>query len=402
MNSSSAAPQDAAPPHLHPPRTRSPWWGVASLSVVLFAIVTSEFLPASLLSRMSSDLGISEGLAGQAVTATAVAAAVTGPAIALVLPRLDRRIALIGLVVLAAVSNLLVALAPSFAVLLSARLLLGVAVGGFWALAIVVVATLVSRERIGRGMMVVNVGVSLATIVAVPLGLVLGELWGWRALFLLAAAASVVGLVLAAAWLPPVAPEPSPGRAFLLTLRSPLVIVGMVGMFLIAGGHFAGYTYIRLAGDLVAGLNAEGFALALAAFGFASFVGNLASGPAADGALHRSVVVMGAAVGIATIMWATLGSSLPVAVAAIVLWGLGFGAIPTLIQSWMARAHPESLESVSGVTVAAFQLAIGLGSAVGGVLVNSFDVRAALVAGGAAALLGGVLLGVVRTRRPGA
>jgi DHA1 family purine ribonucleoside efflux pump-like MFS transporter len=332
------------------------------------------------------------------VTATAVAAAVTGPTIALVLPRLDRRLALIGLVALATLSNLLVALAPSFAVLLTARLLLGVSVGGFWALAIAVVAALVSREKIGRGMMVVNVGVSLATILAVPLGLLLGELWGWRTLFLLATAASIAGMVLAALWLPPVAPEPSPGRAFLATLRSPLVIVGMAGMFLIAGGHFAGFTYIRLAGDLVAGLNAEGFALALAAFGIASFIGNLASGPAADGALHRAVLVMGVVIGVSTVLWATLGSSIPVAVAAIVLWGLGFGAIPTLIQSWMARAHPESLESVSGVTVAAFQLAIGIGAAVGGVLVNTFDVRAALIAGGAAALAGGILLAAVRTR----
>ena len=402
MKASTAIAQDQGAPASGTSRTRSPWWGVASLSVVLFALVTSEFLPASLLSRMSEDLRISEGLAGQAVTATAVAAAITGPSIALVLPRLDRRLALIGLTALAALSNLLVALAPSFGVLLTARLLLGVSVGGFWALAIAVVAALVSRQKIGRGMMVVNIGVSLATILAVPLGLVLGELWGWRVLFLMATAASVGGMVLAALWLPPVAPEPSPGRAFLATLRSPLVIVGMVGIFLIAGGHFAGFTYIRLAGDLVAGLSAGGFALALAAFGVAAFLGNLASGPAADGALHRSVIGLGVLLGSATILWATLGTTTPVAVAAILLWGFGFGAITTLTQTWMARAHPQSLESVSGVTVAAFQLAIGIGAAAGGVLVNSFDVRAALIAGGAAALLGGILLGVVRTRRPNA
>lgn len=384
------------------PASDRPGGGGTSLSVVLFAIVTSEFLPASLLSRMSAELRIAEGLAGQAVTATAVAAAVTGPTIALGLPRLDRRLAVIVLAALATLSNLLVALAPSFPVLVTARILLGISVGGFWALAIAIVAALVSPAKIGRGMMVVNVGVSLATIVAVPLGLLLGELWGWRTLFLLAAAASITGLLLTAAWLPPVAPEPSPGRAFMTTLRSPLVIVGMTGMFLIAGGHFVGFTYIRLAGDLVEGLNTQGFALALAAFGVASFIGNLASGPSADRAPHPAVLVTGAAIGISTVLWATLGSSTPVAMGAIVLWGLGFGAVPTLIQSWMARAHPESLESVSGVTVAAFQLAIGIGAAVGGVLVNTFDVRAALISGGAAALAGGILLGAVRTRRPAA
>ena len=382
-------------------RLRSPWWGVASLSITVFTLVTSEFLPASMLSRISGGLHVSEGTAGQSVTVTAIAAAIAGPSLAVLLPRLDRRIVMFGLTALGVASNLLVAIAPSLWMLLIARVLLGIAVGGFWAMSLMIVAALVSPERLGRAMTVVNVGVSVATVAAVPLGAYLGEIWGWRGVFVLTAVAGVAALAVEVLWLPSVPPPGAPGgRALLATLRSRLVLLGLLAIALIAGGHFAGFTYIRPAAALVHGLTPSALALLLVVYGATGFVGNLVSGPLADRRLRVLVLVVPVLLGAAMVLWATLGSSIPSAFAAAALWGLGFGALPTTIQTWMARVEPERLEAIGGLAVAMFQVAIALGAVVGGVLVDTIDVQATLLTGGIAAAAGGTLMFALRKFPP--
>src|SRR4051794_41108686 len=150
-------------------RDRSSWAGVVSLGLGIFAIVMSEFLPASLLPLVADGLRVSVGEAGLAVSVTAFAGAVAALLISAVLPHADRRRVMLGLTVLAVVSDVLVAVAPSFAVLLIARLLLGVALGGFWAMATAMAAHLVHPDHVGRALTIINSGVALATVAAVPL-----------------------------------------------------------------------------------------------------------------------------------------------------------------------------------------------------------------------------------------
>ena len=138
--------------------------------VAVFTLVTSEFLPASLLPLMAADLGVTEGVAGQVVTATALVGMVAGPSMGLLFPRLDRRRLIIGLLALAVVSNLLSAVAPTYLVVIVSRLLLGVALAGTWSMALAVASQLVPAAKLGRAMAVVNLGVSAATVAAVPLG----------------------------------------------------------------------------------------------------------------------------------------------------------------------------------------------------------------------------------------
>jgi predicted MFS family arabinose efflux permease len=368
------------------------WWAVASLALGVFTLVTAEFLPASLLSRLADDLAVSEGVAGQTVTATAVMGAVTAPTLAALLPRVDRRTVMIGLIGLSIVSNLLVALAPGFVTVLLARLLLGIAIAGFWAMALAVVSQLVPPHQLGRAMMAVNMGVPVATVLAVPVGAYLGEVWGWRWVFVAAACTGVVALVAQAATLPSVPPAASASLSTLwATLQSPVVVLGLSATALVAGGHFAGFTYIRPAVETMPALGAEGLALLLSAFGVASLFGNLATGYLADRRLRALVLVAPALIGVAVVLLALAGAR-TVALVAVVLWGLGFGAVPTATQTWMARIAPDRLESIGGLLVATFQVAIAAGAAAGGLLVDAVGVHAALVAGGLAAAVGGVLL----------
>ncbi|NDK33115.1 MFS transporter [Nesterenkonia haasae] len=382
------------------PQTTANWAGVISLGLGIFSIVMAEFLPASLLPRIADTLGVTSGAAGQSVSVTAATAAVTALFISVILPRADRRRVMINLMILAIVSNLIVAIAPNLFVLLAARVLLGIALGGFWALAIAVAASLVPANRLGRALMVVNAGVAVATIAAVPLGAWLGEVWGWRAVFVLGAAAGVAALVLQIVSLPRMMPGQTSGlRALGAALRSGIVLLGLLATLLIAGGHFAGFTYIRPVAESLSDIDAGGVALMLLMFGSANILGTALAGPLADRALRLGLLmfptVMGAGM---LVMLATGGSTVGLFIA-VALWGFGFGGVPTSLQTWGARTEPTRLEQIGGLLVVMFNVAIAIGAAVGGVLVDGVSVSALLLAGGMATIAGGVLVANLR-RRP--
>ncbi|WP_250008248.1 MFS transporter [Actinoplanes sp. M2I2] len=381
------------------PPARTSWAGVVSLSLGVFALVMAEFLPASLLPRMAADLGVSQGTAGQTVTVTAIGAGLAGLFLPIALPRADRRHVMLGLSVVAVFANVLGALAPSLAVLLVARFFVGVALGGFWALAIAMVARLVPPGHLGRAVTVINAGVSLATITAVPVGTRLGEIWGWRGVFLLGAGAAVLALVVQAMTLPRVAPESAGGlRALGSTLRSGVLLVGLSAILLVAAGQFTGFTYIRPAAEEVSGIDAGGLAVLLLVYGIANVLGTAASGFLADRALRVAALVFPAVLGLGMLgIVLTAGSTTGLFVA-VALWGFGFGGFPTTAQTWGARTEPARLEQVGGLMVTVFQIAIAAGAVGGGLLVDHVTASAPLIAGGLAAIAGGALLAVRRRR----
>ncbi|GAA1756448.1 MFS transporter [Agromyces humatus] len=383
-------------PNVHKPGS---WAGVVSLGLGIFAIVMSEFMPASLLPRIAGDLGVLEGAAGQAVSVTAFAAALSALFISVVVPHADRRRVMIGLTLLAIVSNLIVAFAPNLWILLAARLLLGVALGGFWAMATAMAAHLVHADHVGRALTVINSGVALATVAAVPLGAWLGEVWGWRGVFVLAAGVALLALIVQAASLPRVTPTAGSGlRALGSVLRSGLVLAGLLATLLIFSGHFGGFTYIRPAVEALSDIDPGGFALLLLAFGVANFLGTALAGPLADRVPRVGVLLFPTVLGIGMLVMLLTGSSTVGLFIAGVLWGFGFGGIPTTALSWGARVEPKRLEQIGGVIVTMANLAVAVGAVVGGVLVDGAAPTAPLVAGGIAAIVGGVLLTSLRQR----
>ncbi|SNQ47617.1 MFS transporter, DHA1 family, purine ribonucleoside efflux pump [Frankia canadensis] len=376
------------------------WAGVVSLSLGIFAIVMSEFLPASLLPRVAEDLRVSAGAAGQAVSVTAFAAALAALVISVVLPRADRRHVMIVLTVLAAVSDLIVAIAPNLYVLLAARLLLGVALGGFWAMAAAMAAHLVPTDHVGRALTVINSGVSGATVAAVPLGAWLGGVWGWRGVFLLGAGVAVLAVIAQAATLPNVTPAAAGGlRALGSVLRSSIVLVGLFAILLIFGGHFSGFTYIRTAVQDLSGIDDAGFAVLLLVFGVASFLGTVLSGPLADRAPLVGVFLFPAALGVGMLVMRLTGGSVVGLFIAAAVWGLAFGGVPTTILSWGARTEPARLEQIGGAIVTVCNIGIAVGATVGGVLVDGVSASTPLLVGGVASIGGAAVLVTARRRR---
>lgn len=246
------------------------WFAVVSMAATSFALVSAEFLPAGLLTPMASDLGISEGTAGQVVTATASVGAVTALLSNVLIGRLNRKAVLVGLSALAVGSNILASLATDFWLLLLGRAGLGIALSGFWALSVAVVARLVGANATGRGMAIVTLGVSLATIAAPSMGALISDWLGWRIAMAMTAGLAALAMLLQFLSLPtlPASTSNSLADVFRLTRRGG-VQLGMLAILLLMTGHFAGSVYVRPFLEQVTLLETRSIALALLGFGIA-------------------------------------------------------------------------------------------------------------------------------------
>ena len=379
------------------------WMAVFSLAMGVFGLLTAEYLPASLLTPMAAELGVSEALAGQAVTVTAVAALFSG----LLLPGLtrgiDRRVVLLGFSVLMIASNLLVAFSSSLMVLLVMRILLGIALGGFWSMAAAVAMRLVPPTLLPRALSIIFSGIAVGTVVAVPLGSYLGGLYGWRSAFVAAAAVGGVTLVFQLFTLLPLAPRrPARLRTVLEVLLRPGIAVGMLACVLVHTGHFALFTYIRPFLESTSGVGAEGLALMLLGFGAANFVGTLLAGWLLEKSPRGTMVLMPALVGVAALALVGLPASVPGQVVLLALWGMAFGGVPVAWSNWVARAVPDQAESAGGMVVASVQSAIAAGAAAGGAMFSFSGIDGVFVAAGILMLLAALLIGMrVKVQAPG-
>lgn len=369
-------------------RAEPAWGAVVSLALGVFGLVTAEFLPASLLTPLAQDLGVTEGTAGQAVTATAVVGAIAAPTMAIVTRRLDRRLVMWALTVLLILSNLLAAFASSLPVLLIARIMLGISLGGFWSMSAAMAMRLVPMRLMPRAMSIILTGVSVATVCAAPVGAYVGDIWGWRTAFMIAAIVGALALLVQIATLPKLPPAGVASfRTLLEVMKRPMIRVALLVVLLVASGHFAGFTYVRPFLEKVPALDIETISLVLLAYGIGGFFGNFAGGFMAERSLKAAVGLAPLLIAVAALLLLTIGASPAVAAIAVAAWGFAFGAVPVGLQTWLVRAAPDQAESAGGLMVATFQVAIALGAVFGGLLVDNAGVASAFAYCGIAMLL---------------
>jgi len=369
------------------------WMAVFSLAMGVFGLLTAEYLPASLLTPMAAELGVSEALAGQAVTVTAVVALFAGLLVPGLTRGIDRRVVLLCFSTLMIASNLLVAVSSSLAVLLLMRILLGIALGGFWSMAAAVAMRLVPATLLPRALSIIFSGIAAGTVVAVPLGSYLGGRYGWRSAFLAAAAVGAVTLAFQYFTLPRLAPRRTARlKTVFEVLLRPGIAVGMLGCVLVHTGHFALFTYIRPFLESTTGLGADGLALMLLGFGLANFAGTLLAGWSIQRSPRGTLVLMPALVGVAALALVLLPGSVTAQTMLVALWGMAFGGVPVAWSNWVARAVPDQAESAGGMVVASVQSAIAAGAAAGGAMFSVSGIAGVFVAAGVLMLLASLLI----------
>lgn len=388
-NMTTTAPVPTLPPSA---AVRIRYGGLIVLMLMGFLLVTAEFLPNGVLTEMADGLGVTPGQAGQTVTVTALVGLVVAPTVGLMFPRLDRRSLLVWMALAAAVSNLIVAIAPNLIIVLLARFLLGAAISAFWAMSITVAARLAGPENLGRGVMFTSAGVSLATVAGVPLGVMLSELVDWRMVFAIAGVLMVVLAVVLRFALPSVPAERASSLRLLVdTLRRPGIGLGMVGHVLVVLGHFLAYTYVRLALERIPEVDASTIVVLLALFGVGGLLGNITIGLVIDRTFAFFAVFAPLVIAVSVILFS--GSIIGVGIVVLV-WGFFFSSWLIVANTWVGHRMPDRLEAGGSLVVVGFQGAITLAAGIGGLLVDTLNVELVYVIGAIALLAGAVLFGV--------
>lgn len=363
------------------------WLAVLSVALGAFVVVTSEFLPIGLLTHIASGLRVSDGTAGLMITIPGLVAAVAAPVLTIAVGRLDRRTVVLGLIGLLALSNLLGAVAPNFGVMLTARVLFGISLGGFWTVAVTLGGRLVPKEAMARATTIILAGISIATVVGVPVGSVIASTAGWRTAFtVLGGVAVLVGIVQLFV-LPALPPPPAPGvRQLTHLLRHADARLGLLTVALVIAGHFAAYTYVTPFLKETAAVTPAFLSTLLLAYGVSGIVGNFAGGTLAARYLRPTLGGVIALLAGAILLLPVARGSLPAIASLIVAWGLAFGALPIALQLWVFKAAPEAMEGGAALLVSTFQIFIASGSVLGGRIVDASGTSAVMWTGGAIAL----------------
>lgn len=400
-DSTLASSEIAATPPERGASTKAHWNAVLALTIGVFGLVTAEFLPASLLTPISADLDISSGTAGQTVTVTAVVAAFAGPGIVIGTRSLDRRWTLFGLTALLILSCTLAALANGLTLLLVSRVLLGVGLGGFWAMSGALAMRLVPIAHLPRAMSMIFAGVSIATVMAAPLGAYIGSTLGWRAAFIFAGVVGLAALVWQVLTVPTLPPTGHAGlQTMVAVLQRPKVRIGLLVTLLSVAGHFAGFTYIRPYLETIPHFGVDMVSLVLLAYGVGGFFGNFVGGMITERSAALGTVFASGLIAVAAALLATVGASGVAAAVSVALWGFAFGAFPVSIQSYVTRAAPDEAESAGAMLLTTFQIAITTGAVLGGVLIDLKGPMGVVSFAAVVALLGAAIM-AARGGKPG-
>lgn len=364
------------------------WLAVLAVTLGIFSLVTTEILPIGLLTPIGEDFRITPGTAGLTMTLPGFLAALAAPAVTVAAGRLDRRGLLCALMVVLALADVLAATAQAYWAVLVSRVLVGLVIGAFWAIGSGLAARLVGPEKAGTATAVIFSAVPLGSVLGVPAGTFVGDLFGWRAAFAVMAVFTIGVLAALALSLPPL---PSAGATRLDVLREMTrgraTRLGLLVTVLVVLAHFGTYTYITPLLRQVTQVSPESITVFLLVYGTAGIAGNFVAGAAIARDLRLTFLTAAGLIGVAALALPFLGGSEAGALVLLVIWGFAYGAVPVCSGTWFAKAAPQAPEAASVLFTSSFQATLSAGALLGGIVVDSVSVPAAMVAGGVLALL---------------
>ncbi|HGG9111291.1 MFS transporter [Enterobacter hormaechei] len=347
---------------------RAHWGGIFAMTLCVFVLIASEFMPVSLLTPLARDLGVTEGTAGQGIALSGALAVLTSLFLSRLAGNMNRKHLLSGMTVLMALSGIIITFAPNALMYMAGRALIGIAIGGFWSMSAATAIRLVPQHQVSRALAIFNGGNALATVVAAPLGSYLGSTIGWRGAFLCLVPVAIVAFIWQYFSLPNMGgnQRPSPHKSVFRLLHQPAVSVGLMACGLFFMGQFALFTYVRPFLETVTHVSPSGLSLILLTIGIAGFIGTLIVALVLNAAFYLTLMAL-----IAGVLMLT-GDSLWIVALLLGFWGMLATAAPTGWWTWIARTLPEDAEAGGGLMVAVIQLSIALGSTAGGVVFDTF------------------------------
>ncbi|MFJ9720644.1 MFS transporter [Streptomyces sp. NPDC101213] len=387
----------AASPHGSPV---TGWPAVVAVMLGIFSIVTTEILPIGLLTRIGADFTVSDGMAGLMMTMPGFLAAIAAPVVTLATARIDRRLMLCVLMALLAGANFLAAAAPDYWLVLVSRVVVGIVIGGFWSIGASLAERLVPAESVGRATAVIFSAVPLGSVLGVPAGTLIGDLAGWRTAFVAMGGLTAAVLIMLLIVMPALPPRRTTRLTVLRgMLNGAATRFALLLTVLVVLAHFGTYTYVTPFLEQVTDAGSGLVTVFLLVYGAAGILGNFLGGSLVARHPRAAFGTAAGMIAAATLLLPAVGQWKAGAVALLVVWGVGYGAVPVSSQTWFAKAAPDTPEAASVMFTASFQATISLGALAGGLVVDGSSPSTVMTLGGTTAALMVVAVWAHRARR---
>lgn len=370
------------------------WGAVLSMALCVAMLIASEFMPVSLLTPMAKGLGATEGQTGQAISISGLFAVAASLLVTTVAGTWNRKWVLVTMTAFLLLSLVLVAAAPNFAVLMTGRALLGICIGGFWALATAVIMRLVPQSDVPRALAVMYGGQAIAAAFAAPAGSYLGGLFGWREVFWALTPIVAVNLIWHVVALPPLpAHQKQDFRAMFGLLKRPYFLRGLAACMLSWGSAFTMFTYLRPFLEQMTGVDVTMLSVLLLLLGCAGFVGTWAAGRFIKGNVAPFLKLPALVMGGATVGLLVLGFSVAATGLFMAIWGAMNTMFSVIWMTWMSQNADDAPEAAGSLMVAVIQVSILLGAVVGGLLLDGISIQATFIGSVVLAVVALMLIG---------
>jgi predicted MFS family arabinose efflux permease len=375
------------------------WLGVSVITASLFTFVTTELMPVGLLTPVSKSLNIAEGVAGLMVTLYGVSAGLGVPFIVAWTRHVNRRVLLSTLLAILAVGNLITGVAPNFPLVLGTRLIMGFANGVFWAIGVSMAMRLVPERQANKAAAVALSGISIATVMGIPLGTYLASLTSWRTTFLIWSCLSAVVFAAVATVVPSLPSDNavSVREVFQLPLKNTRLRLVMYAVVLYVLGHFGAYTFIRPYAEHHSSASAGFITILLVIYGIGGMAGNFAAGVLVNKNLRATFIAACAGVLVSLLLLLSIGHTKAGLLLTVVLWGFSFGAANLCQINLMLSSAPDTFEAAMSINTLGYNTSIALGALFGGLFVDGFGLTSAVWFG--VAMTAASLMVTLSTRR---
>lgn len=353
---------------------RANWSAVFAMTLCVFVLIASEFMPVSLLTPLALDFQVTEGMAGQGITISGIFAVITSLFISALTRNLNRKALLLGLTFLMGASGAMIALATNYYIYMVGRALIGVVVGGFWSMSAAIAMRLVPIDQVPKALAIFNSGNALATVIAAPLGAYLGSTIGWRGAFLGLVPIAIATILWLWVSLPSMPTDPNIHQntpqifSIFSFFKYRVITLGMLAIGLFFMGQFTLFTYVRPFLETVVKVDISMVTFSLLLIGITGFIGTLLINRVLKIGFYQTLIAIPLLMASIAVSLIFFGYSSLTSIVLLSIWGFIATAAPVGWWSWIPRIFSNSAEAGGGLMVAVIQLSIACGASVGGII----------------------------------
>ncbi|KGX86591.1 MFS transporter [Pontibacillus litoralis] len=354
------------------------------LTIVSFVVGVVELIIGGILDIIAIDLGVSIGAAGLLITVFSIVFALSAPILLVVTAKIERKkLTLISITVFL-VGIVVAVFSTTYTMLMISRIITAASGSLLVLLSLTLASNIVQERYRARAIGVVFMGISASLVLGVPVGLMLGNAFGWRAPFVLIMGLTVIAMLGVYMFMEPIKPKPPiPLRVQLRTLKDRKILMAQCASFLFLTGHLTLYAYLTPFLKTIVGLSGTWVSIAYLLFGFAAVAGGGIGGVIADRFGSKPAIIgIITAFGITIFVIPYTTVSLPLFLVVMIVWGMLSWSITPAMQSYLIEAAPESSDIQQGLNNSALHLGIACGSSIGAIVIERASVEYNATVGG--------------------